>query len=461
MCAMLNREGGDILLGVDNNGVVTGIDPTAIATMKTNMVTLSNNPQKLDPPFILFPFEYKINNKQILHIQVSASSQVHRTAGIIFDRSDDGDFRVTEPHRIAEIFNRKRLLYTENTIYPALKFKDFKPGLFPKVRALIRSNNPAHPWLGLSDENMLKMAGLWQRNLQTGQEGYTLAAALLFGKDEVIHSIIPHYKTDALVRINDLSRYDDRDYIDTNLIEAYDRLMDFIAKHLPDKFYMEGDQRKSLRTNIFREIVANILVHREFTNAYPATFIIYKDRVETDNANNPHGHGPINPNSFAPFPKNPLIAKFFIQLGRVDELGSGILNVNKFLASYTPRKKAQFIEGNSFKSIVPIDEKLVDGKVSDRVNDIVSDRVNDIVNDIVSDSITDIVKKALAKVIMSVRGNPGLTTDSLASIVKKSIPTTARYIKVLKDNNIINFEGAPKTGGYHLTERVKKKLEVK
>ena len=51
------------------------------------------------------------------------------------------------------------------------------------------------------------------------------------------------------------------------------------------------------------------------TNAAPATFIIYADRVETENANNPLGEGPIDPDNFVPFPKNPLIAKFFIQLG--------------------------------------------------------------------------------------------------------------------------------------------------
>jgi len=56
---------------------------------------------------------------------------------------------------------------------------------------------------------LLQTAGLWRRDLQTGNAGYTLAAALLFGKDETISNILPHYKTDALVRINDTDGYDD------------------------------------------------------------------------------------------------------------------------------------------------------------------------------------------------------------------------------------------------------------
>jgi len=359
ICAMLNRDGGDIFLGVDNNGRVVGVDPTRTDFLTTNLVNLSNNPQKLDPPFILFPVHHSLHGEIIIHLQVPASSQVHKTNGDVFDRSNDGDFQVTEPHLIAEIYNRKRTYYTESTIYPALSFDDFNPALFPKIRNLIKSNKANHPWLALNDQEILVKAGLRRRDFQSGQEGYSLAAGLLLGKDEVIQQLLPHYKIDALVRKVDIDRYDDREYIQTNLVDAYDRLMEFAAKHLPDKFYLEGDQRRSLRTLIFREVVANLIVHREYMSGHLATFIVYRDRVETENANNPHGEGPILPASFAPFPKNPLIAKLFLELGRVDELGSGVLNVNKFGQHYFPGKRPQFIEGATFRTFVPLDENLV------------------------------------------------------------------------------------------------------
>ncbi len=237
----------------------------------------------------MFPQVYNIQNKTIIHIQVPCSSQLHKSVGIVYDRSNDGDFKVNEPHQIAEIYNRKRTHYTEGIIYPEIQFSDFNPALFPKLRNLIKSNEANHPWLSLNDEQLLQKAGFWKRDYQTGQEGYTLAAILLLGNDEVIQQVLPHYKIDALVRISNTDRYDDRLYIQTNLIDAYDQLMGFVAKHLPDKFYTEGEQRKSLRTAIFREIVANIIVHREYTNAQPTTFIIYANKVETENANNPHG----------------------------------------------------------------------------------------------------------------------------------------------------------------------------
>lgn len=441
ICAMLNRDGGDIILGVDDNNTLLGVDPAAVQTMITNLVNLSNNPQKLDPPFILFPQTYTIDGKTVIHIQVPASSQLHKTAGVVFDRSNDGDFRVTAAHQIAEIYNRKRSFYTEGIIYPALKFEDFKADLFPKIRNLISSNNPNHPWLALDNKQLLEMAGLWRRDFQSGQEGYTLAAALLLGKDEVIQQILPHYKIDALVRIHNTDRYDDREYIQTNLIEAYEQLMAFVAKHLPDKFYMEGDQRVSLRTRIFREIVANLIVHREYTNAQPCTFIIYKDKIETANANNPHGEGPIDPKNFAPFPKNPAIAKFFIQLGRVDELGSGVLNVNRLIKEYAGKDAPQFIEGQVFKMELPVPE-------------VESEGLNEGLN-----GETEGLNEGLKSLLQAIKENPGLKAKELSEkLDHRPIKTIERQIKTLVEKELIERRGSKKTGGYFITDLTKTKL---
>jgi ATP-dependent DNA helicase RecG len=356
---------------------------------------------------------------------VPASSQLHKTAKEVFDRSSDGDFKIKHPHQIAALYNHKRNYYTEGIIFPALSFEDFKQELFPKVRQLIRSNNPNHPWLALGDEKMLEIAGLWRKDYNSREEGYTLAAALLFGKDEVIQQILPHYKIDALLRVENLDRYDDRVYIQTNLIEAYEQLMAFVDKHIHDKFYMEGAQRVSLRAKIFREIVANLIVHREYTNAYPCSFVILKDRLISVNANNPHGEGPIDPHNFAPFPKNPTIAKFFIQLGRVDELGSGVLNVHRLIKTYGGMGNVLFTEGNPFTLEIPLPNIKVAGK----------------------EVSLDEALKTLLKMISS---NPGIKSKDLSlKLDNRPIKSLERQIKILVDKKLIERRGSKKTGGYY------------
>ena len=213
ICAMLNRNGGDLLLGVADNGYIVGVAEKAMSSMITNIVNLSNNNQKLDPPFILYPQSYTLEGKNIIHIQVPASSQVHKYANVFYDRSNDGDFKIVTPQLIADMYNRKRNHYTEGYVYPKLTFDDFNLSLFPKIRNLIKSNHANHPWLSLDDVQLLQKAGLWKKDYQTGEEGYCLAAVLIFGKDEVIQQIVPHLKIDAIVRIEDKLRYDDREYI--------------------------------------------------------------------------------------------------------------------------------------------------------------------------------------------------------------------------------------------------------
>lgn len=50
-----------------------------------------------------------------------------------------------------------------------------------------------------------------------------------------------------------------------DLIESYERLVEFIKKHLNDKFYIEGDRRINVRDVIARELCANLLMHREYS----------------------------------------------------------------------------------------------------------------------------------------------------------------------------------------------------
>ena len=222
------------------------------------------------------------------------------------------------------------------------------------------------------------MRGLYKKDIATGQEGLTLAAILLFGKDEIILSALPHHRTDAILRKVNLDRYDDRDDIRTNLIESYERLTQFVAKHLSDPFYLEGDVRVSLRNKIFREAIANILIHREYSSAYVAKMIIQKDKVVFENANKAHGHGAINPDNFMPFPKNPTIAKLFREIGYAEELGSGVKNLYKYSKLYGG-SDPKLIEDDVFSTTISLKDmsEQVERLSSDQATDQVSDQVSD------------------------------------------------------------------------------------
>lgn len=286
---------------------------------------------------------------------VPESSQVHRCNGKIFDRNNDADIDITNNTMlVAEMFGRKQNIYTENRIFPYVTLDDLRIDLINLARKMAHNQRgDVHPWDTMTDMELLRSANLYSKDLIMGKEGMTLAGVLIFGKDEIILSALPHHKTDVILRIENLERYDDRDDIRTNLIKSYDRLMAFISKHLSDKFYLVNEQRVSIRNKIFREVCTNTLMHREYGSVFPAKLIIERNYVKTENANRPHGYGEINADSFSPFPKNPVIAKFFKEIGLADELGSGIKYINKYLQIYSD-SQPRFIEGDIFELILPV-----------------------------------------------------------------------------------------------------------
>lgn len=76
--------------------------------------------------------------------------------------------------------------------------------------------------------------------LQRGRNRSVWAAVVLFGTEDTLTQLMPYFKIDALLRRQDVDRYDDRLLVRTNIVEAYLRLMEFIERHLPDPFYMSA-----------------------------------------------------------------------------------------------------------------------------------------------------------------------------------------------------------------------------
>ena len=102
-------------------------------------------------------------------------------------------------------------------------------------------------------------------------------------------------------------------------------------------------------------MIANTLIHREFTSSYTAKFVIEKDRMYTENANRSSGDGIITPDNMEPNQNNPIIASFFRNIGWSDRLGSGVRNIFKY-SKYYSGEEPEFVEGDVFRIIVPLNE---------------------------------------------------------------------------------------------------------
>ena len=297
-----------------------------------------------------------------------------------------------------------------------------------KREAVLRNTN--HPWKNMSNEEVLRSSKMYLHDEQTGKEGYTMAAALMFGKEETIHSVCAHYKIDALLRKENVDRYDDRDVMTCNLFEAYFRLLAFINKHTPDRFYLEGSTRLSIRELIFREMVANFLAHREYSNPYPARITIYKDTVVSENWTIPQTIGLITPENVMPFPKNPTIANCFRQMGWVEDLGSGIRNMYRYCPIYVHGAFPVMEENDVFKLTVRYErEGLTSGIINASGN----------------------IRHA-DKILSLITENQKITAIEIAKALSLSERHVRKILAQLISDKIITRTGSRKDGEWHLSK---------
>ena len=378
ICSFANHAGGSIFLGVKDDGTVLGVPNKSALSIERNIANVTGQPQSFSPTLFVETERFQYEGKIVIRIWVPPTSSVFRYKGQIWDRVADADRRIDGEMQITQMYIRKQNIFTEQRIYPGLSIDDLDLNLIARIRAMAERKTPDHPWGGMDDQTLLRSARLYARDYGSKAEGLTLAAGLLLGKDEVIADLLPAYKTDAVMRRENLNRYDDRLIVRTNLIDAYSQLSAFMRKSLPDRYHAENGAAVSARDWIIRELVSNILVHREYSSPVPAQITITNEGIETRNASRPVFEGEIDLNNFTPVPKNPVIADVFMQIGLAEELGSGVRNLMKYTKLYSGGEPV-FNDGLVFTAFVPIREHEVEhenmaervvGKTGDATNGI-------------------------------------------------------------------------------------------
>lgn len=433
VCAFNNRNGGHIILGINDKREIVGIKKTVIEKIIKEFTTSINNPQKIYPPLYLYPKHFTIQNKNIIYIYVPKGDQVCRHNGKIWDRSFEGDINITNHlEAVYKMFARKHGSYFTNKVYPNLNINFLDTSLIEKAKKMALGKNKNHIWKNMNYEEILRSSNLILEDPETKKEGLTLAAILLFGKDNSIMSVLPQHRTDAIFRVVNKDRYDDRDVIITNIIDSYDRLIKFGQKHLNDLFVLDGILNVNARDMILREIVSNTLAHRDYSSGFPARMIIDEEKIVIENSNLANGIGPLNLKKFSPFSKNPTISKFFREIGLADELGSGMRNTYKYTKLYSGSEPI-FEEGDIFKTIIPL-KKIATLKVGASNNENFSSNTK---------------KNKKTEIYKMIKENKNISRKQIATVLKISEKTVSRYIKEIYN---LKYVGKGSNGYWEFSE---------
>ena len=148
--------------------------------------------------------------------------------------------------------------------------------------------------------------------------------------------------------------------------------------------------------------------------------------TEVTKAAHPHGQGLIAPEHFAPYSKNPTLSKFFMQMGRGEELGSGVLNVSKYLPLYAKGAKSQFVEGNPFITVIPLPAET--GVKSSGKGE----------------------EKSREKILKMIRQKPTVTTQEMMDSLGLSRAGIEKIVKKLQQERRISRVGPDKGGHWEV-----------
>lgn len=354
ICSFANRQGGSLLLGVLDEGTVEGIPESSALPIERNLVNVTCNPDLFNvAPAIECERLPCGDGRVVIRVWVPMGPSVYAYKGVVYDRRGDADVRLTGEADKAAMAVRKQSYYTERRVYPWVGESDLDMSLLDMLRDEVRANDASHRWLRLNDDELLRDARLISRDPVSGERGFNLAAVMLLGREETILDLAPVYRTDCVLRRYDTERYDDRFTCTTNLMLAYDELVGWCERWLPDVFVLDGGRRVGARSVIVRELVSNTLIHREFVSPRIATVTIDREGIRTRNASRALWSGPVNLESLDPTPKNPVIARVFTQMGRSEEQGSGTRNLYKFSRLYSGYDPV-LVEGDCFEAFVPV-----------------------------------------------------------------------------------------------------------
>ena len=250
-----------------------------------------------------------------------------------FRRNHEGDYICTQSE-ISRMYAEADLLVhpLDSTILKNYDLKrDFDKATIDQYRQLFKLNHTGHAWNELTDIEFLKKIEGYRVDYETGEEGFTLAAVLMFGKELALRAALPHYFVDYREKLSSdpRIRYTNRIYPDgtwePNLFQFFFRVTQELYHAVPVPFRLEGMTRidETPAHESIREAICNCMIHAQWRMLEGIVIERYRDRLYFSNPGTmlvpveeffEGGHS---------ICRNHILQKMFIAIGRGERLGSG------------------------------------------------------------------------------------------------------------------------------------------
>jgi len=461
--AFANTDGGTIILGVSEkkNGMsLDNLTDELIEKYQKDFWSNVNNRSTISCNLLasndVIVGDYDGSKMLLFYIPRATAEQrpVYRTTqpyNGTFKRNFEGDYKCTQKE-VQRMFADAAYssMPEDSRILKNYSLDDLDKESLDQYRQLFRTAKPDHPWLALNNVDLLKKLGGYRTDRQTKEEGFTLAALLMFGKYESITDVgcAPDFFPDYRERLTDDPdvRWTNRICPDgtweVNLFQFYRKVLPRLQAVLQNPFQLKDNIRRddtSARVSV-REALVNLCIHADYSENASLVVLHEKNRFVFSNP----GTLLISKEQFfrggESICRNKSLQKMFMMLGSAEKAESGI---DKIMSGW---KEANWRSPVIDESVRP-DKIVLTMPMESLIDDVVKGKlISQFGNNIMTISHDKLMTLALA----STEGF--VTNERLRFALRMHKQDITDMLKVMCLNNLLVSSGHGRGTKYRLPE---------
>jgi ATP-dependent DNA helicase RecG len=336
--AFLNVRGGIIYIGVEDDGTISGIDINRKASLEETIVNVCRN--NILPPIIPDIEIVKCGDKWIakLIIAEGLSKPYQTIGGNLFIRAGSSK-RVSSREELLRLFQNSLVIHIDNHPVPGTSLNNL---VLDRLKQFFESVYELD--LSVMDEkeqiNLFINASILTP--VDNKINSTLAGLLFFAQSDPTFPVMEKFLPQAGIQF---VSYDSEDM--THILDRYtcyeaspqaiDSVIHKIRLNWKTPSTIKGLLRieRSFPMKIFRELIVNAIVHRDYSIQSLIFIRMYPHKVEIQSPGNLVNTVTIEKmKAGISVPRNPLIIKFMQNFRYADQLGRGIPMILKTLENF-------------------------------------------------------------------------------------------------------------------------------
>ncbi|ETR71798.1 MAG: ATP-dependent DNA helicase RecG [Candidatus Magnetoglobus multicellularis str. Araruama] len=361
MVAFLNVRGGVIYIGIEDDGIISGIDINRKESLEDIIMNVSRN--NITPPIIPDIEIIKYNGKWIAKVILTEGlSKPYQTTGGKYYIRAGASKRISSREELLRLFQNALVCHIDNHPIPGTSLEHLNTD---KIKQFFKSVYE----LDISDMDASEQTNLFiNASILTPYDSQihtSLAGFIFFAQSDptfpVIQKYIPHAGIQFVYyETNDKTSILDRYTCYHDCPQAIDQIVQKIRINWKTPSTIKGlvREERPFPMSVFRELLVNAVVHRDYSIQSTIYVNMFPDRVEIISPGRLVNTVTIEKmRAGISVSRNPLLMKFMQNYRYADQLGRGIPMIMRSLEKM-PKFDIDFIaEDDRLAGILHIIER--------------------------------------------------------------------------------------------------------